>query len=185
MDIDKKETAVFGGGCFWSIEAAFGEIRGVLSVAAGFAGGRKKNPTYEEVSTGQTGYAEVVKIEFDPEIISYIGLLTIYFDLHDPTSLNRQGNDIGEQYRSVIFWTTEKQKAEAEKMIIDLGMSGRYSRPIVTAVEPLTEFWTAPEYHQRYFEKNQAKPYCLAVISPKMKKFREKYKRYLKDSLDL
>lgn len=184
MNDEKKEIAVLGGGCFWSIEAAFEEVRGVFLAEAGYAGGKKKNPTYEEVAAGITGHAEVVRIEFDPEIISYRNLLAIYFDLHDPTSLNRQGNDIGPQYRSVIFWTSEEQKVEAEKMIAEMNASGRYDRSIVTAVEPLVEFWTAAEYHQKYFDKNPAQPYCLAVISPKMKKFREKYKNFLKNNLE-
>lgn len=180
MNTGKNQIAVLAGGCFWCLEAVFEDLKGVISVMPGYAGGRKDEPTYEEVSSGNTGHAEVIKIEFDPSIISYRDLLAIFFDIHDPTSLNRQGNDVGEQYRSAIFWTNEFQKKEAKDFIKELASGGNYEKPIVTEIEPLDKFWTAEEYHKHYFKNNPKEPYCSLVIVPKIKKVREKYAGFLK-----
>lgn len=172
------ETAIFAGGCFWCLEALFQKLKGVESVESGYSGGDIKNPTYEEVCTGKTGHAEVIKIEFDPSILPYDKLLEIFFEMHDPTTLNRQGNDVGTQYRSAIFYTNEKQKELAEKMMESL--APKYSSKIVTQVKPFTAFYKAESYHQNYYNENQNQPYCSLVISPKIHKFEEKYKDLLK-----
>lgn len=169
------ETAVFAGGCFWCTEAVFLKLRGVTSVVPGYTGGHVANPTYEQVSMGNTGHAEAIKFEFDPEQISYRDLLEVFFATHDPTTLNRQGNDVGPQYRSVIFYTDEAQKQEAEKIVKELTDAGAYPNPIVTTIEPLGEFYEAEDYHKNYFERNQGQPYCQVVIAPKLKKFKEKF----------
>lgn len=165
----KTETAVLGGGCFWCLEAVFDRMAGVRAVESGYMGGARKNPTYEQVCSGATGHAEVVRITFDPEQVSYRDLLEVFFVIHDPTTLNRQGNDTGTQYRSVIFYTSEEQRAEAERTIAELGKE--LSRPIVTAVEPASEFWEAEGYHQEYFANNPNQPYCRFVVAPKVEKF--------------
>lgn len=169
------ETAVFAGGCFWCTEAVFQKLRGVKSVSPGYAGGTVDNPTYEQVSGGQTGHAEVIKFEFDSAVISYRDLLEVFFATHDPTTLNRQGNDVGTQYRSAIFYATEEQKQEAEKIIAELNNAKAYSNPIVTTLESLTKFYEAEDYHKNYYERNQGQPYCMVVINPKIKKFKEKF----------
>jgi len=150
-----KQTASFAAGCFWGVEARFRELDGVLDAAVGYMGGTTSNPSYEEVCTGTTGHAEAVQLEYDPDVISYEGLLDAFFDLHNPTTLNRQGPDRGTQYRSVVFHHDDAQKRAARRKIDELGHSGRWREPIVTEVAPATEFWRAEEYHQRYLEKNQ------------------------------
>lgn len=174
------EIAVLGGGCFWCTEAIFKRIKGVLKVEPGYAGGWKQNPTYEEVCTGETGHAEVVRITFDDAEISYRELLEIFFSIHDPTSLNRQGNDVGTQYRSIILYKDEIQRNEALEIIEKL--SKFFEKPIVTEVSPLKEFYPAEEYHQEFYERNKSNPYCLFVINPKILKLKEKWKQYLKES---
>jgi peptide-methionine (S)-S-oxide reductase len=169
--MDKQETAILGAGCFWCVEAIFQKLNGVISVEPGYAGGYVANPSYEAVCTGKTGHAEVAKIVFNPKIISYEDLLKVFFEIHDPTTLNRQGNDVGEQYRSVIFYTTSGQKTIAEKVKSELEKSGYYQKPIVTQIEPLKHFYEAEDYHKNYYENNKDKPYCQFVISPKVKKF--------------
>lgn len=169
------QTAVFGGGCFWCTEAALKILKGVVRIEPGYAGGSAgaKAPTYEQVCTGRTGFAEVVRVEYDPAVVSYGDLLTAFFATHDPTTLNRQGNDIGTQYRSVILYADETQKAEAEAFIS--AHASEYARPIVTEVAPLGDFHVAEEYHHNYFERNPFSGYCMAVIPPKLSKLRSKY----------
>lgn len=176
----KQETVVFGGGCFWCTEAVFLRLRGVLSVTSGYAGGNVANPNYYEVTEGKTGHAEVVKIVFDRETISFRSLLSVFFAVHNPTSLNRQGNDIGSQYRSVIFYTTKKQKQEAEEAIAKINDSKEFENSIVTEVLPLDKFYAAEEFHQNYFQKNSDQPYCDYIIVPKLEKLREKFLNLLK-----
>lgn len=171
----KTETAVFGGGCFWCTEAIYQQIKGVLEVEPGYAGGKLDNPTYIQVGSGQTGHAEVIKIEFDPTKVSYEQLLDVFFHIHNPTTLNFQGNDTGPQYRSLVLTTSEKQASATKKMIIQLTKSGEFERPIVTIIEPLIKFWPAEDYHQNYYRDNQNNPYCKLVINPKLKHFRERY----------
>jgi peptide-methionine (S)-S-oxide reductase len=166
------QTAVFGGGCFWCLDAVFRRVRGVKNVEIGYAGGGRKNPTYEQVCTGVTGHAEVVKIDFDENEISYDELLDIFFEIHDPTQLNRQGNDTGTQYRSIILYLNENQKEKALKKITELKSKGIEA---VTEIKPLEEFYKAEEYHQNYFEKNPNQPYCAYVVAPKVLKFLEKF----------
>lgn len=173
----KIETAVFGGGCFWCTEALFGELTGVISVTPGYSGGAAKNPTYDEVSSGKTGHAEAVKIEYDPEKISYGDLLTVFFATHDPTTPNRQGADVGTQYRSVILYSSDAQKKAAEEFISKLNESGP---KIVTEVKPLETFYEAEEYHKKYYQKNASAPYCQIVISPKMEKLKTRFYKLLK-----
>lgn len=176
----KNETALFGGGCFWCTEALFQSLKGVSSVTPGYAGGQTENPSYEEVSTGKTGHAEVTKIEFDPNIISFSDLLAIFFNTHDPTTLNRQGVDIGTQYRSAIFYTTEKQKEESEKLIKELDNSHAYDKPVVTEVVPLTKFYEAESYHKNYFLSHPEAAYCQIVIAPKLEKLNKKFAELVK-----
>lgn len=172
-----KATAVFGGGCFWCTEAAMQDLRGVKSVVPGYAGGHLPEPSYQQVCTGRTGHAEMVKVEFDPDVISYETLLKVFFTSHDPTTLNRQGNDIGTQYRSIILYTDEQQKAEAEKFIAEL--NPEFDNSIVTTVEPLTEFYEAEEYHHNYFKRNPYAGYCQVIISPKVAKLRKEFANLL------
>ena len=166
--------AVFGGGCFWCLDAIFRKVRGVKNVTCGYAGGRRPNPTYEQVCTGVTGHAEVVEIEYDENEISYDELLDIFFEIHDPTQLNRQGNDIGTQYRSIILYLNEAQKEKALKKIEELRKKGIN---VVTEVKKLENFYKAEEYHQNYYENNPQNPYCQFVISPKIEKFLQKNKK--------
>lgn len=170
------KTAVFGGGCFWCTEALFKSLKGVVSVASGYAGGTAENATYNKVSNGNTGHAEVIKIEYDPSIISYLDLLSVFFNTHDPTTLNRQGADTGTQYRSVIFYTEDDQKIEALKLIKELGDNKAYEKPVVTEVAPLDKFYPAEEYHQNYYENNKDAPYCEIVIAPKLEKLQKRFK---------
>ena len=174
------QTAVFGGGCFWCLETIFLQIRGAKSVESGYAGGSNENPTYKEVCSGSTGHAEVVKIEFNPGVISYRQLLEIFFYIHDPTTLNRQGNDIGEQYRSVILFTTPEQEKIAREYVSNLKKKKIYSKTIVTEIRPLEKFYKAEEYHQKYYYNNLSQSYCQVVISPKVKKFKEKFSKLLR-----
>jgi len=169
-----KEIAVFGGGCFWCTEAVFERLKGVLAVVPGYAGGEKTNPTYEQVSMETTGHAEVIRVEYDPESVSYQDLLTVFFASHDPTTLNKQGNDIGTQYRSVIFTTSDTQKTEAERFISELNKDASTGR-VVTAVKPLETFYEAEEYHHQYFRKNPDKAYCQVIINPKLEKVRKRF----------
>lgn len=175
-----KEVAVFGGGCFWCTEAVFQNLKGVLSVAPGYSGGTVGNPTYEQVCTGKTGHAEVIKIEFNPKEISYRDLLTVFFATHDPTTINRQGNDVGEQYRSVVFYANDRQKEEAEGFIQRLNSSNEKGGRIVTEVKPLRAFYEAENYHRNYYEKNQSQPYCQLIINPKLEKVQKDFAKLLK-----
>jgi len=175
-----ESVAVFGGGCFWCLEAVYEEMEGVERVVSGYAGGETKNPTYEQVCDGETGHAEVVRIEFDPQLTSYEKLLDVFFTIHDPTSQNRQGADIGSQYRSVILYRDQAQKESAERKIAELQSSGRFQRRIVTEVVPLEAFYPAEAYHQDYFEKNPRAAYCQAVVAPKVLKFRELFPENLR-----
>jgi len=175
-----NEIAVFGGGCFWCTEAIFKALQGVILVMPGYAGGTVEKPTYEQVCSGKTGHAEVIRIEFDPSVISYPDLLNVFFATHDPTTMNKQGNDMGTQYRSVVFASSDEQAREAKKVIDELNNSGNFDGPIVTKVEPLTNFYEAEEYHKDYYAKNPAAGYCQMVISPKLAKFRASYKDLLK-----
>jgi peptide-methionine (S)-S-oxide reductase len=177
-----QDVATLGGGCFWCLEAVYDQLRGVESVESGYAGGTVANPTYEQVCTGMTGHAEVVQITFDPEAITYKDLLDVFFSIHDPTTLNRQGADHGTQYRSVIFYHSPAQKATAEQTIKELGAARLWNAPIVTEVAPLTAFYQAEDYHQEYFANNGDAPYCRAVVAPKVAKFRKHYLDKLKKS---
>jgi peptide-methionine (S)-S-oxide reductase len=169
---NKTALATFGGGCYWCTEAIYQMIPGVKSVSSGFAGGIKENPTYEEVCTGTTGHAEVIQIEYDPSVTSYEKLLHTFWEAHDPTTLNRQGNDVGTQYRSIILYRTEVEKAAAEKSKAEAQKN--FSRPIVTEIVPLKKFFKADDYHQNYFRTHPNQPYCRAVIAPKVEKFEKK-----------
>ena len=174
------EFATFGGGCFWCTEAMFDQLEGVISVESGYAGGTQLNPSYEEVCTGDTGHAEVIRITFDPKKIEYEFLLEVFFNTHDPTTLNRQGNDVGTQYRSAVFYHSEAQKTAAEKMIAELTTEKVYKNPIVTEVTLISNYFQAEDYHQEYLENNPGNPYCQMVVSPKVEKFRKKYAEKLK-----
>ena len=182
---EKKEIAVFGGGCFWCLEGIFKELKGIISVTPGYAGGWTKNPTYQDVCSGQTGHAEVVKIEFDPAKIKYKDLLTVFFAIHDSTTFNRQGNDIGEQYRSIILYTTENQKKESENFIKELNESFlKEGKSVVTQLQELDHFYEAEDYHKNYYQKNSSKPYCQIVILPKILKLEKKFNELLRISLE-
>jgi peptide-methionine (S)-S-oxide reductase len=170
------EYATIGGGCFWCIEAIFSEVRGVHSATSGYSGGTVKNPSYREVTSGRTGHAEVVQLAFDPEIISYRDILEIFFHLHDPTTLNRQGADIGTQYRSVIFYHNDEQEKMARQVFEEIDRSDLWENPLVTEISPLTEFYVAEDYHQNYYANNPNQPYCTFVISPKISKLRKLFK---------
>jgi peptide-methionine (S)-S-oxide reductase len=174
------EAAVFGGGCFWCTEAVFDELRGVVSAMPGYAGGSTKNPTYEEVCGGATGHAEVIRIEFEPSQISFKDLLTVFFATHDPTTLNRQGNDVGTQYRSTILYANDEQKRQAEEFIKELNETKAFGKPVVTTVEPLGDFYDAEDYHQKYFAKNPYQPYCQFTIPPKLQKLHKQFTELLK-----
>ncbi len=171
----KLETAVFGGGCFWCTEAIFRRVRGVISVKPGYAGGTRPNPTYSQVCTGLTGHVEVVRIEFDPALITYLELLEIFWHTHDPTSIDKQGADEGEQYRSIILYTSESQKKAAESSRDLLNSSKEFGKPIVTEIKPLEVFYEAEADHANYYANNSYQPYCQLVIAPKLKKFLLKY----------
>ncbi len=177
-----KETAIFGGGCFWCTEAVFKMLKGVYSVTPGYSGGKIANPTYEQVCGGATGHAECTKIEFDPTVVDFKTLLTVFFGSHDPTTLNRQGNDIGTQYRSVIFYTTPEQKKIAENVIKEINDSNREGKPIVTEVAPLDVFYEAEDYHKDYFATHPGNPYCEIIINPKLEKVQKEFAVLLNDT---
>jgi peptide-methionine (S)-S-oxide reductase len=177
---EAKEVATFGGGCFWCIETIFSELRGVEKVESGYAGGTTPNPSYEEVCSDTTGHAETVQITYDPAVISYRQLLQVFMTVHDPTTLNRQGADVGTQYRSVIFYHDQAQKEVAEQVIKETNETKMWGKPIVTEVSPFTAFYKAEDYHQEYYKKNPWQGYCAVVIAPKVTKFRKKYQEMLK-----
>jgi peptide-methionine (S)-S-oxide reductase len=176
----ESEIATLGGGCFWCLEAVFDGLRGVASVESGYMGGHNANPTYEEVCGGGTGHAEVVQVTFDPQAVSFKEILEVFFVIHDPTTLNRQGNDAGTQYRSAIFYHSPGQKAVAEQAIANLNAAKLWNTPIVTEVTPAVTFYGAEGYHQDYFERNQSQPYCQFVVAPKVRKFRKHFLAKLK-----
>jgi peptide-methionine (S)-S-oxide reductase len=182
MNQEAVDITTLGGGCFWCTEAVFRELKGVVKVESGYSGGTVANPSYEQVCTGKTGHAEVVQITFDPTKITFKELLQIFFTVHDPTTLNRQGGDVGTQYRSVIFYHNNNQKAAAEQAIKEIGAAKIWDGPIVTQVEPFKVFYKAEGYHQEYFEHNPGQQYCQIVIAPKVRKFREHYREKLKQS---
>jgi len=169
------ETLTLGGGCFWCLEAVYRETEGVVSAVSGYMGGASANPTYNQVCSGTSGHVEVVQVTFDPMVISIRDLLEIFFVIHDPTTLNSQGNDHGTQYRSAIFYQTPEQKTAAEEIVAELTREKAFGRPIVTAVEPASEFYRAEDYHQDYFVNNPHQPYCAYVVAPKVQKFRAKF----------
>ena len=175
-----RGVATLGGGCFWCLEAVYQELRGVEEVESGYSGGDVPNPTYREVCSETTGHAEVVRVTFDPTVVSYRDILEVYFTIHDPTTLNRQGADVGTQYRSVVFYHDEEQKRVAEEVISDLEAQGIWSNPIVTEVKPFGEFYVAEDYHQNYFRNNGFQPYCQVIIAPKVAKFRKEHLERLK-----
>jgi peptide-methionine (S)-S-oxide reductase len=175
-----REVATVGGGCFWCIEAIFSELMGVEKAESGYAGGTVPNPTYEQVCGGRTGHAEVVQVTFDPSVLSYKDLLRVFFTVHDPTTLNRQGADVGTNYRSVIFYHTDQQKLEASEVIREVEEANIWNGMIVTQLEPFRAFYRAEQYHQDYFKNNPRQPYCQMVIAPKVRKFREHYMQRLK-----
>jgi peptide-methionine (S)-S-oxide reductase len=177
---ESTQTAVLGGGCFWCLEAVFDQLAGVQSVESGYAGGRGANPSYEAVCSGATGHAEVVRIRFDPAVLSFRDLLRVFFSIHDPTTRDRQGNDIGTQYRSVIFCQTPEQQSDAQAVIAELTAEEIWSAPIVTEIAGAATFYPAESYHQEYFERNGRQPYCQAVVAPKVAKFRKQYVDRLK-----
>jgi len=174
------EIATLGGGCFWCLEAIYTELKGVDKVVSGYSGGNKGNPSYQEVSQGNSGHAEVVQITFDPHVVSYDDLLRIFFTIHDPTTLNRQGADIGPQYRSVIYYHDQSQRDSAERIMAVVAGEKIWSDPIVTQIEPFTDFFIAEEYHQDYFKRNPNQGYCQVVIAPKVVKFRKSFAAHLK-----
>jgi len=179
-DRDELELATLGGGCFWCTEAVFSRLRGVVSVEPGYSGGHVPNPSYEDVCTGLTGHAEVIQIRFDPKQITYEEILEVFFATHDPTTPDRQGYDVGTQYRSVIFYHTETQRRKAIEFIEMLSQEGVFEAPIVTEVEPFKAFYRAEDYHLKYYERNPHKPYCLVVISPKLSKLKKRFPELLK-----
>ena len=177
-----SETATLGGGCFWCLEAAYNELRGVERVISGYAGGTVPNPSYEQVCSGRTGHAEVVQVTFDPSVISYREILEVFFTIHDPTTLNRQGHDVGTQYRSIILYQTPEQEGTARAVIDEVNASGIWPAALVTQLEPLDHFYPAEAYHQNYFERNPYQPYCQIIIAPKVAKVRERYLARLKQT---
>jgi peptide-methionine (S)-S-oxide reductase len=178
--VSETDVATLGGGCFWCTEAVLLDLKGVLNVVSGYAGGARPNPTYREVCTGTTGHAEVVQVTYDPAVLSYRDVLEVFFSTHDPTTLNRQGNDVGTQYRSVIFYHDEEQKRVAGELIAELTAEKVFARPIVTELAPFTAFYPAEEYHHDYYRRNTMQPYCQFVIAPKLSKFRQKFAAKLK-----
>ncbi|MER3555757.1 MAG: peptide-methionine (S)-S-oxide reductase [Meiothermus sp.] len=176
----KTEVATLGGGCFWCLEAVYDELNGVTDVVSGYSGGHVANPTYEQVCGARTGHAEVVQVSFDPEVISFKQILQVFFTIHDPTTLNRQGGDVGPQYRSAIFYHSPEQKAVAEETIQEIEAAGIWDRPIVTEVTAFDKFYPAEEYHQNYFKRNPFQPYCAFTVAPKVAKFRKQYYQQLK-----
>src|SRR3954452_9897564 len=180
MTDNNLETATLAAGCFWCVEAVFDDLKGVEDVVSGYSGGHTENPTYQQVCSESTGHAEVVQIRFDPAVISFKEILQIFFTVHDPTTLNRQGNDIGTSYRSAIFYHSDEQRRVAEEVIAEFTAEGIYDNPIVTEVQAFDKFWPAENYHQEYFANNPNQPYCSAVVAPKVAKFRQKFLTRLK-----
>ncbi|HVE57768.1 MAG TPA: peptide-methionine (S)-S-oxide reductase MsrA [Pyrinomonadaceae bacterium] len=180
MSNNNLETATLGAGCFWCVEAVFDDLKGVTDVVSGYSGGHTENPTYREVCSETTGHAEVAQITFNPEEISFADILRVFFAVHDPTTLNRQGNDIGSSYRSAIFYHSPEQKQAAEEIIREVTEAGIYDKPIVTEVTAFDKFYPAEDYHQEYFANNPAQPYCAAVVAPKVAKFRKQFVSRLK-----
>ena len=176
----QEQTAIFGGGCFWCIEAVFQRLTGVMHVESGYMGGHVDKPAYRQVCEGDTGHAEVVRVTFDPAQIGFRDLLDVFFAVHDPTTLDRQGNDVGDQYRSVIFYTDEEQRKTAEETIAELTAAKAFAEPIVTEIEPAAEFYVAEGYHQNYYNENSRQPYCMFVISPKLEKLERKFAERLR-----
>ncbi|EFO81400.1 peptide methionine sulfoxide reductase [Oscillochloris trichoides DG-6] len=181
MSSSTHETATLGGGCFWCLEAVFDQLVGVIDVVSGYAGGQVENPSYKQVCAGNTGHAEVVQIVFDPQQLSFHELLEVFFSIHDPTTLNRQGADVGTQYRSAIFYHSEAQRTTALKLIDDLNAANAWTKPIVTQVAAASTFYPAEDYHQEYFLHNAAQPYCQFVVAPKLAKFRSQHAARLKE----
>jgi peptide-methionine (S)-S-oxide reductase len=181
METKNLETATLAAGCFWCVEAVFDDLRGVGSVESGYSGGHKENPTYQEVCSETTGHAEVIQLKFDPNVISFKEILQVFFAVHDPTTLNRQGNDIGSSYRSAIFYHSDEQRRIAEEVIKEVEAEGVYDNPIVTEVKPFDKFYIAENYHQEYFANNPNQPYCAAVVEPKVAKFRKNFVDRLKN----
>jgi peptide-methionine (S)-S-oxide reductase len=179
--MSQLQTLALGGGCFWCTEAVYVKVHGVTDVESGYSNGQAKNPSYEQVCTGDTGHAEVVKLEYDPAQITTRQVLEIFFTVHDPTQLNRQGNDTGTQYRSGIYYTTPEQKQVAEELIAELTREKAWDKPIATEVKPMENYWPAEEYHQDFFEKNPHQGYCVAVAAPKVAKFRKTFREFAKD----
>ena len=177
---NQREQATLGGGCFWCLEAIYQDVAGVEKVVSGYAGGHVDNPSYKAVCAGTTGHAEVIQVTFDPQMISYEDILYIFWRIHDPTTLNRQGNDVGTQYRSIILYHDEAQRVIAEKSKAEVGAANLYHNAIVTEIAPLTDFYGAEEYHQNYYKDNRLQPYCMMVIDPKVRKFRKSFKERLK-----
>lgn len=180
MENNGLETATLAGGCFWCVEAVFDDLKGVEDVVSGYSGGHVENPTYRQVCDGNTGHAEVVQVKFDPNVISFKDVLHVFFSVHDPTTLNRQGNDVGTQYRSAIFFHSDEQKRIAEETIREIEAEKVWDDPIVTEVTKFEKFWPAEDYHQEYFANNPNQPYCSAVVGPKVAKFRQKFVDRLK-----
>ena len=180
MDKENREIATLGSGCFWCTEAIFQELEGVEKVESGYMGGQMLNPTYKDICTGETGHAEVCQITFNPEVISFTDLLEVFWQVHNPTTLNRQGADVGTQYRSVIFYHSEEQKQIAENIMTELDQSGAWDDPIVTEISAAEKFYIAENYHQNYYNQNKRQPYCSFVIKPKQEKFRKAFKNKLK-----
>jgi peptide-methionine (S)-S-oxide reductase len=181
--MSQSETVILGGGCFWCLEAVYERMQGVLSVESGYMGGRTPSPTYHDVCSGATGHAEVVKVTFDPAVASYREILQVFFTIHDPTTRNRQGNDVGTQYRSVIFYGSDEQKQGAAEIIQEINAAGIWDDPIVTEISPASTFYRAEDYHQEYFRNNSRQPYCTVVVAPKVRKFREKFADKLKPGM--
>ncbi len=178
-----NEIATLGGGCFWCLEAVYDRMEGVLSVESGYMGGHLPNPSYTAVCSGTTGHVEVVRVTFDPGVVSFREILEVFFSIHDPTTLDRQGNDVGTQYRSVIFYHNEEQRATALAMIRELTAEQVFRDPVVTAVEPAAQFYVAEDYHQEYFQNHPNQPYCAYIVAPKVKKFREKFASRLRKAV--
>ena len=180
LPVDNLDTVTLGAGCFWCVETIFEQLKGVQAVQSGYSGGTTIDPTYKEVCTGETGHAEVCQISYDPQMISFDDILEVFWNIHDPTTLNRQGADVGTQYRSVIFYHSEEQRKIAEESKKKWNDSGAFKQPIVTEIAPFTNFYKAEDYHQDYFNNNPNVPYCNFVISPKVEKFRKNFQEYLK-----
>jgi peptide-methionine (S)-S-oxide reductase len=178
--MQKTKVATLGGGCFWCLEAVYEDLKGVLNVVSGYSGGHISDPDYYSVCTGTTGHAEVVQVSFDPEVITFKEILDVFFTIHDPTTLNRQGADVGTQYRSAIFYHSEQQKNISEQVIKDFQTEGIWSNPIITEITPFDVFYPAEDYHQEYYRRNPYQGYCRAIITPKVSKFRRKYANKLK-----